>query len=104
MLNIVIRVRGILLSFVMASDFNFLCKDLLLQSLRIDHLIIMHKRRIGYRFGRKSKGKDPKQWYLESKERYNEIRLLKENQEEDILTRIRILRSKGRHCYQQIKM
>jgi hypothetical protein len=41
---------------------------------------------------------------LESKKRYNGIRLLKENQEEGILTRIRILRSKGRHCYQQIKM
>jgi hypothetical protein len=66
--------------------------------------MILNKRRIGYHFERKSKVKDPKQWYLESKERYNGIRLLKENQEEDILTRIRILRSKGRHCYQQIKM
>jgi hypothetical protein len=66
--------------------------------------MILNKRRIGYHFERKSKVKDPKQWCLESKERYNGIRLLKENQEEDILTRIRILRSKGRHCYQQIKM
>jgi hypothetical protein len=64
----------------------------------------LNKRRIGYHFGRKSKGKYPKQWYLVRKEIYNGIRLLKENQEEDILSRIRILRSKGRHCYQQIKM
>jgi hypothetical protein len=39
MLNVVIKVRGILLSLVTASDFNFLCKDLLLQSLRIDELV-----------------------------------------------------------------
>jgi hypothetical protein len=64
---------------------------------------MLNKRRIGYHFGRKRKGKDPKQWYLKSKERYNGIRL-KENQGEGILIRIRILRSKGRHYYQQIKM
>jgi hypothetical protein len=39
MLNVVIRVRGILLSLVMALDFNFLCKDFLLQPPRIDELV-----------------------------------------------------------------
>jgi hypothetical protein len=37
----------------------------------------LNKRRIEYHFGRKRNGKDPKQWYLVSKERYNGVRLLK---------------------------